>query len=1021
MSRGHGALGLVANLRPFLDLLADSGGSRNVLLEFAPGIILPTSGWTWADGTGQVFKLDSIAYVYQGVVRDIVSLDAETTPRGLVRVETVAACLATEGTYFYDIGSAGAPLDVPTGPTGFWDDGITVWDGSVAWDNAATAAAPTLYVHLVGGANPQAVTCIAGLGFYYSTGPMIPGQAGDLGTGSFLLLEDGSKLLLEDGSGILLEDSAPASTRVEPAGSSHPSFGPDKLVDGDLDLWSSPTALTNWTASLIGAGGSANSINRDGALKAGTYSCRLEATLSAAGGYQIASNLALSGVAGGIYRVSGYYQTDAALPAGVEAQLQIDTGATTFLENGRDTAAAQRISLGATYGEVRRFFIDFLLPADTAALKLIPMMWNTGGGSASACKVWFDGLRLKRIWRFNYYEPRLDPESVPETEIKTAGIYFSDKSIALGGSSLLNGDGALDRIFGSLYTINRPMALFVGGAWGDRQECYKDDFVTAFTGLIQTATVEDSRISVELEDARTIALVQCPPHAYSLAQFPNMDLRREGYRRPLIFRSGTVNAPPLRGVPLTRIGYSSVNGRYGRYDKVDAIGDNLTEGPAATVYFYLSEEAAQRRDTTARIAPIDYFIPAPGNQLQIDIAHNCKVIKVEAGLNDSLDFNIGAGALVAVLTPGLYLVDSGPGDGSKRLAVAIAAALQAVAGGTFTGSYDTATEKITIAKSAGTFQIILDSTAANRDRSAWPLAGFTSNVSKTGSLSYVGDTALFSDPDQEHFLRGDFNGGIVSFVTDFFDPPTTSGEIAALPAMAHWLLRYVAQVPRERIDVESFRPSKQSDQGIGVEACLYESEALTSVLARIEQCSLADILVGGDGVWRYRPYSPNAVVAAAFADSDYLSWQFIPTDAAQFFSAVRVRFAFQPDKGSWRTIESRPANLSPLLFGSAAVMEVDTYIADGIDNAVTTGHPAQSLADRLARLDAATPSVAIFSARTKLQALQIGDIITLTRSRAATATGSLVGVRFRIKSLKHNYVSGVSSCEAVEDTNWYNG
>ena len=57
-----------------------------------------------------------------------------------------------------------------------------------------------------------------------------------------------------------------------------PMLGPDKLVDGALEVWTSSTNLTNWT-EVTPIGASNTSCNQDSSVVAeGAYSARLQAT-----------------------------------------------------------------------------------------------------------------------------------------------------------------------------------------------------------------------------------------------------------------------------------------------------------------------------------------------------------------------------------------------------------------------------------------------------------------------------------------------------------------------------------------------------------------------------------------------------------------------------------------------------------------------------------------------------------------------------------------------------------------------
>lgn len=119
---------------------------------------------------------------------------------------------------------------------------------------------------------------------------------------------------------------------------------------------------------------------------------------------------------------------------------------------------------------------------------------------------------------------------------------------------------------------------------------------------------------------------------------------------------------------------------------------------------------------------------------------------IVTGLNDKLDFNDGS-VRVATLTAGAYT--------PAALAIEVAAKMNSVSSGCAC-SYDTATRKFTVSKSAGTLSL-LASTGANKNVAVWQTLGYYTAADKTGSLSYVADYA------REHER---FNLGRIGATTD---------------------------------------------------------------------------------------------------------------------------------------------------------------------------------------------------------------------------------------------------------------
>lgn len=136
--RGHGALGLRDGLRTFADLVEESSAERRSLMEFAPGVEMPT---TWTVHSGDCHKQHA-HYVYDGIPRDIVAVETSVQPAALVRVESAAECVSTPGTFFYDIDEVGLIVD----------------------DEATD---PAVYVHLPDGSDPADATVVVMLGWYF--------------------------------------------------------------------------------------------------------------------------------------------------------------------------------------------------------------------------------------------------------------------------------------------------------------------------------------------------------------------------------------------------------------------------------------------------------------------------------------------------------------------------------------------------------------------------------------------------------------------------------------------------------------------------------------------------------------------------------------------------------------------------------------------------------------------------------------------------------------------------------------
>jgi len=125
---------------------------------------------------------------------------------------------------------------------------------------------------------------------------------------------------------------------------------------------------------------------------------------------------------------------------------------------------------------------------------------------------------------------------------------------------------------------------------------------------------------------------------------------------------------------------------------------------------------------------------------------------VTTGANDTIDFNIGGGALVATVSAGAYPPGVNQQDSGVTLCAAIAKALAAAdPSGTYTVSYNAGTSIFTIARSAGTFQMKF-ATGPNTAKTIAPLLRFAV-ADQTGALSYSGSAETVA------------NGGSLTFST----------------------------------------------------------------------------------------------------------------------------------------------------------------------------------------------------------------------------------------------------------------
>jgi hypothetical protein len=216
---------------------------------------------------------------------------------------------------------------------------------------------------------------------------------------------------------------------------------------------------------------------------------------------------------------------------------------------------------------------------------MVKLEWLTGTGNGN---LWIDDLRFQRIYRFHYYEPRLAADSIPQVEAATARLFFGGKTVGVGEARIINQDGLYEGILGQLVLDGKSAQVCVGGEFQDGQTIGREDCRVSYPGEIQDVDVTDARITLRLE-AQTFMTVVLPLKGYKLADFPNMELNREGYARPLYFGKGGWTDQAIRYIRPTRTARDATT-QYGEnYEICDP-----TDSPAGisdiTVVTFRTEE-----------------------------------------------------------------------------------------------------------------------------------------------------------------------------------------------------------------------------------------------------------------------------------------------------------------------------------------------------------------------------------------------------------------------------------------------
>jgi hypothetical protein len=705
-----------------------------------------------------------------------------------------------------------------------------------------------------------------------------------------------------------------------------PALEDDAMIDGDLDIWTDPVTPTNYTAAAA-SGATATAINRDSStVFSGSFSAKLTATLVPGGHYRWRTTTSMVTVAGQMYRFSGYYRTDQSNGTTILPVLSIQDGTNFITANGRDfvsaTDPARFLTLADSRSAWSHFSIDFI--ATAAVESLIFGLYNPAAGGTSAGSAWFDKLQFRRIRQFVYYEPRLG--SVPQIQRGRNTIFFDPPQIGSGTLTLRNGDqyGSGDGYFQTLFgryiaargdVIHRTAGRYPNGG----NEILLEDMLVD-RGVMTRPEVADDAVSLNVDSQMVVYKEKLPLRKINPADAPSGESRDTARGRLLIF-GGSFGCRP------TRIAKSGTTG-YGTYEGVDP--KYVTSNPptvSATGLAYSSEEAAGKASLQEQVSQAA-FSTADATIIQMNT--DIKTVRIRSGVNDLLDFDQGAGALVAQIPAGLYCVNSG----APTLTSAIQAALNA-AGTGFTVTYSDTTHKYTIAKSAGTLNLRLTSAAANASKSAWRTIGFTATTDKTGALSYTADTAMFTDCDSDHIVRMN----IVGYKDDASGTYTGSAGATITNSMdvAYFLLRKVFGLAAARFDLGALANVRSLDRDLKV-TIGKRSESVTDpdtlelgeILSRLENSSGIDCIWDGDRFTFVRRDNTTPSTIVDIYDRDIVAFKALPYEEDDLASTVTLGYEDDTNTGVRHTVVNESAQGLVLLggIGSPKIFETYNYSAN---------------------------------------------------------------------------------------------
>lgn len=834
----------------------------------------------------------------------------------------------TGGDFDTEANTVTVGLTTPVNPT-----------GAMLWDQFTK-----LYIHQSDGSNPANTTSVAVFAFYFAN-----------------------------------------------KGTFQPSLGDDKLSNGSFEdnEFDNTTSPTSWTKLV-----SADPTNQP-TLTRGTSDPKSgdQYPVYTFPGEPAESNISLrqsipNPVDGAYYRVSGWHYST----TGIITALGVINSALTdnYVSNGRDLlgSAASLMSLDETGGEWKRFIFDFRYTASLVS----PMVILFAQSDTVAGTVRFDGIKVQRIWRYNFYEPRLTSTSLPPVETSSNDIFFGGKAIGSGSVSIVNSDGLMDELVAELEWMNQECLIDIGGTFldsaGTTQEVDTGDQFRQMTGLIQDIDITDSLAKFDLQDKRIFFHQLLPKRIYDDEIHPSMDLTLQGKVRPIWF--GVKN-----NITPSRINVNANS--YGVYELTDTLLSPNGIKQISKVYAYADSDAAATKDSTQRLqltTSTDYSEDLANGQFTIVRDVGPYVIDPS---NQFLDFNEGGSEITSTITAGLYTAADLAAEIQTQL-------LSDGAAADWTCTYSESTHKFTIAKAAGTGNL-LAKTGSNREAGPWKLIGIKTNADySVGSGSKVADGAAFESADKNHILRVDGIGYKDDASGTYTGTANASIEIGA-DVLRVLLLRWLDK-PTSIIDESSFLFARaRAPESLSL--YLNTSFNTRDLFDRMEFSNIANIIIDGSGQVFLKVYVgtiPDNI--KLLNDSDFQRFS-SGRATNEVFQTVKVQFDQDPTTGLFEVRETTDPSVSVRL-GRPEAKEVPTFLKIG-DNALSVSARMLELASTAPRK---LTGVVLGS---KMLRLEVGDKFKITRRRALAKGGQIRDEVFRIISIAKSALTGKVSFTATDD------
>lgn len=533
----------------------------------------------------------------------------------------------------------------------------------------------------------------------------------------------------------------------------------------------------------------------------------------------------------------------------------------------------------------------------------------------------------------------------------------------------------------------------------------------------------DARVAWDLEDERNILLRTLPTRTYNNNSGTDAYTQTDrGRVRPLLFGTKTGIRPVQYDIHYTGGGPVPL----GEYEIMDMLDWPAGMEEPTAVYWYADDQAAAARSNARRTtatkwgSSLSALVPHPFEG-RFTVLRDLRPIEITQE-NNKLYFDTGGGTLMAAIATGVYpLVNTVDGLNPTGLLATIQAAMRAVDGADIVCDFTLSTQKVRIAKGAGTLSLLC-ATGSDVQNGIWEILGFDASADKTGSLTYNADN-VFTSQAGDQTIRVDVSG----FVDDTGGPYTgiAGDPIEKAPDIARFILREILKVPASAIDTASFVAART---GAGTKPCsLYigSPRTVADIFAELETSGNMDLLLKG-GVW-YCVTRDTSVPAGTpeLMDTDFLEFESY-YDPEDLFGTVTLTYNEAPDGGD------------PIAPGSAHIGYKSgsrTEMGETTDAAVALRHgrPHQMVfktclrdkADAVyplagSRLEAIAARAQAkrrrfrFTVKGKCLQTPVNGKIRLTRARGLAVTGALSNLLVRVISKRDDWARWVSEIEAIE-------